>query len=199
MCNKYRFIWGTEPMVTLKVNSYQNYMTPTDWVNLLSKPLSENLISLDDWEFVSQVIEEYLERGKPQNFNFMACLNAFKKNNELDKNKEKGRLAPLYVQSDESDNEVENYEIYKHNDVNNLENTIIDNMCIDDAFAELQTINREIMIKYQVNLIKLLRRCLEFQNEYSEEFLTLKGLVKNLDETQREQLMIILSSGQTFC
>ena len=30
---------------------------------------------------------------------------------ELDKNKEKGRLTPLYVQSDESDNEDENYEI----------------------------------------------------------------------------------------
>lgn len=179
-------------MTTLKVNAFQQYMSPTDWVNLLGKPLEENAITNQDWELVSYVVDHYIEQGKPSNFNFMACLNAFKSNFERDRERDLTNFVPLYVQTDDG-SEVENYEIYKAQD--NSKDAFMDNMCLDSAFAELETINREIMIKHQVNLIKLLRRCVAYPNEYSEEFMTLKAIIKELDEDQQEQIMIVLSSG----
>ncbi len=187
-------------MIKLKVQEYQNYITPSEWIKLLGKPLKEGSLSLDDWEFVSEGIETYLAKGKPSNFNIVGYIHKVKTHRPDDKGLKGGigKNVPLYITSEDTDTEIENPEIYKHHSPSALEDALIENMCIDSAFAELQTINREIMIKHHVNLIKLLRRCLSFPNEKSEEFITLKGLVKELDDTQREQVAIILSSGQGF-
>lgn len=182
----------------LKAVAYQSYMSSEDWVRVFGKAYSDGSISEDDCMYACDIVEDYLKKGKPSNFNYQSCLNGFRKHKKEDEDKRKDKES-LYVTNEETGTEQENPEIYKNRPLDTPEETVLDKMCIASAFQELKTINKEIMVKYQVNLIKLIQRCIDFPNEYGEEFRTLKTIIKELDQIQQEQIVIILSSKRAFC
>lgn len=188
---------GLRGMIKLKTVCYQqkDYISPKEWVGIMD---SLQACSEEDREFVSPVIDIYINKDKPEDFDFIKHVKKYKEYRSRDKEREAGIFEPLYIDTNNEETEIENPLIHRNNDCPTIEEECLDSVYIESIWNELKVLNREIMISHQINLIKLIKRCMAFPSKYTEEFLTLKELVAKLDDIQKEQIITVLSSSHSI-